>query len=316
MNREVYRNASVSALMSHSLAEVASGKRWSSCPALWYLCNKCGFNEFLTRLVESPIPFTLFACQQIYEMMVQRLDYTVGRRCMVAAIEKGAYDVCSWILSNSQIADRMCTPFLSIRKAAEVADPRFLMLLGKSAYYTRAYPRYPVFSDHVLIAHLARDQKMEHFKACMSVAVRETTPDGAVSYHMFSPRQAFLALLEMNNLPDDGVAFYKALRAKFPLEDFTSHARPKTNKVLNAIHGQEAKFSRYKTCIPASSRRALDVVRRDLSPFMGPDCANCVFMFTLDIVEPGLLQRTTAYVWQYRVGSVKCLRRKRQRPWV
>lgn len=298
-DESVYRTAQWWHVKTHALAEVAAARVWSQSPALWTIVMRKCVGCFLLELRDTGIPFTVYMFQQILHLL--ELHNARTKKGMMVAMEKNAFDVCSWIVSDRQAVWRLCNRYNCIQQAADSDNPWFLKLLVTSRVFTDEIGARAVFSDHGLILQLLRQNKIEHFKACMMTdRCNEDQLD-----MLFSPRMAYHALLGSGDLPDAGIEFYRVLRSKFSLVDICQGRHQSTaNKVLRHIHAQEVLFAKHKTCLPAAARASLRHLRLRLTEHIGPDCVNIVYMFTLDIVDAGLLDSVRKRVWECRPLSV------------
>ena len=279
--REYLTTTAPDKLIQDALFELQRGPSEDSVPALYALVYRCCVRRYL--LVA---PLTQPVVAGVAEM--QRIHATQSSEAMLALMERDAYDLCCWVLSDARLADYLCANREEVVVAAcRMHDSRYLKLFLESSHFVIGND--VVFSHRSVVRTLAIANKLEYFKMCIS-----TLP------WRFCARTAMYALLSWNDLPDDGVGFYQAIRSRFPLVKMLPyHREPQGNHVLVAIFDQERELSTdaSRTCLPLSLRSKLDAIQQDLAQYVGPDCANLVFMSTLDVLDPLLLQRVRQLVW-------------------
>ena len=281
-------------LMDLAKQELLEGKQWQSCTALAEIIRRNGklIGQFFLYLRDSNTPYTVPIFRTITEMSRRR--YFRTSKAIMTAVDKKAVDVITFILRDLDARCSMMKSHKCMRRALEMDDPWFLELFIAHRHL-EAFVSRGQYSRPEVVLPLARQGKVRHFKACM----RTFDPDDMDwLFPLFDPVQAFGALFSVDDLPDCGIAFYKAMVRKFKLVRIPK--LPTTNGVLTRIYEQELLFSPHKIELPEAAQNTLDAVRLSLVPHIGPDCANLVYMFSLDLVQPTLRKRAQCLVCEHR----------------
>ena len=228
-------------------------------------------------------------------------------------------NVCEWLVNNRD-CDFYTLYFDQFVRRSLVEDDAWLLeIVTHSDMFKYNYPVGRVLCKYEDMQRLAAQNKFRHLELCIETLICEKRPRFE-SFTAFWPPDVLYALLDTDDLPDHGIEFFKVLRRQLDLVSFERdllaiepvmrtrgtlrylqyQPLPTRNTVLYRIYKTERQFYQHKDRLPPAVQEILDAVRRELVPAIGPDCTNIVYMFSLDIADPSLIERVSRLVRQHR----------------